>query len=689
MSSLASHRRALDEIESNFKEFATLRTKELKGNAADLQSEWREAKEEFSDAKHKLIDHETKKRMFEEAWNDQFEIEPSEQAKLNEEAKKKKEALQALKAGNQSKREELRAQAEAFAQRLEAQRAQIDRASAQIGAQEAAHAAAHEEAALAGQARQKLAETEANLERAEANVAELQRRLDAARAQSAQLARTTAGAEKERAEAEERLAAAERHATSLASVEGERAAWYAHVTAVMKKLSGLDAEWINSSTLRYTFATAGGGDVQLIVMFDAAKGTLAAAQLSPPLVAIGDLEAHAVRINSVEFLVREARARLDDMTAPPPAPTPAAAASGGRVMRKTPAAASAASAAPLSVSGWRSEAKMPAPLVPAVAPASGRKSGRKSSPARAPARAARRRAARRPPPPPRRRWTSSMAPAADGAALPPPLVPTAAAVVPPTPMPVENLTNRLSMAPTPAGPARAGGSARSLRSASKAAAPAPTPVPAQRRERASGRHVGARVGAPRAAAARASRSRGRSPTRPTRRRSPRAGVELDGAGAKAAVALLGGGVAGSNVAQFSVTTVDGAVRARLMADGTVVGATGELIAYIEHDGTVGDAKQEYLGEVTAPGHGATDNMGYVTRPGADDDSKDELVALVDYGRGVVRDAQGSTVAEIGRGGDVLGHWGATCGRLDGFEYRLLRVAAAYLVLVDPAFVQGS
>ena len=39
MSSLASHRRALDEIESNFKEFATLRTKELKGNAADLQSE--------------------------------------------------------------------------------------------------------------------------------------------------------------------------------------------------------------------------------------------------------------------------------------------------------------------------------------------------------------------------------------------------------------------------------------------------------------------------------------------------------------------------------------------------------------------------------------------------------------------------------------------------------------------------
>ena len=94
--------------------------------------------------------------------------------------------------------------------------------------------------------------------------------------------------------------------------------------------------------------------------------------------------------------------------------------------------------------------------------------------------------------------------------------------------------------------------------------------------------------------------------------------------------------------------------ARLMADGTVVGATGELIAYIEHDGTVGDAKQEYLGEVTAPGHGATDNMGYVTRPGADDDSKDELVALVDYGRGVVRDAQGSTVAEIGRGGDVLG-----------------------------------
>ena len=686
MSSLASHRRALDEIESNFKEFATLRTKELKGNAADLQSEWREAKEEFSDAKHKLIDHETKKRMFEEAWNDQFEIEPSEQAKLNEEAKKKKEALQALKAGNQSKREELRAEAEAFAQRLEAQRAQIDRASAQIGAQEAAHAAAHEEAALAGQARQKLAETEANLERAEANVAELQRRLDAARAQSAQLAGTTAAAELERAEAEERLAAAERHATSLASVEGERAAWYAHVTAVMKKLSGLDAEWINSSTLQYTFATAGGGDVQLIVMFDVAKGTLAAAQLSPPLVAIGDLEAHAVRINSVEFLVREARARLDDMTAPPPAPTPAAAASGGRVMRKTPAARRRRRRRRSRSRGGGARRRCPR-RSSRPSPRVGRKSGRKSSPAR-PARAAvaaprvgrrrRRAAGGRLYGAGGRRAGAAAAARADGGRR----AADADAGREPDQPAVDGAD-----AGGPAPPS--GGSARSLRSASKAAAPAPTPVP--------GSGVSVRpVDTSALASARHERrcsrkSFTRTITHPTDAASlaARAGVELDGAGAKAAVALLGGGVAGSNVAQFSVTTVDGAVRARLMADGTVVGATGELIAYIEHDGTVGDAKQEYLGEVTAPGHGATDNMGYVTRPGADDDSKDELVALVDYGRGVVRDAQGSTVAEIGRGGDVLGHWGATCGRLDGFEYRLLRVAAAYLVLVDPAFVQGS
>ena len=239
--------------------------------------------------------------MFEEAWNDQFEIEPSE-PKLNEETKKKKERSgapggQPVEARSCARRRGVRRGSRHSARRSTARRRR--------SARRRRHAAARRRARRPGrQARRDRGEPRARRgERRRAAAA-----LDAARAQSAQLARTTAGAEKERAEAEERLAAAERHATSLASVEGERAAWYAHVTAVMKKLSGLDAEWINSSTLQYTFATAGGGDVQLIVMFDAAKGTLAAAQLSPPLVAIGDLEAHAGRINSVEFLVREARA---------------------------------------------------------------------------------------------------------------------------------------------------------------------------------------------------------------------------------------------------------------------------------------------------------------------------------------------------------------------------------------------
>ena len=47
-------------------------------------------------------------------------------------------------------------------------------------------------------------------------------------------------------------------------------------------------------------------------------------------------------------------------------------------------------------------------------------------------------------------------------------------------------------------------------------------------------------------------------------------------------------------------------------------------------------------------------------------------AQVDYGRALVQDKSGSTLAEVRKGGEVLGHWGATCGRLDGFDFSMLR-----------------
>ena len=62
---------------------------------------------------------------------------------------------------------------------------------------------------------------------------------------------------------------------------------------------------------------------------------------------------------------------------------------------------------------------------------------------------------------------------------------------------------------------------------------------------------------------------------------------------------------------------------------------------------------------------------------------------VDYGRGTIHDANNSTFAAISRRGVVTGHYGMRCGSLSDFTYVKLRLAAAYITLVDCAFVDGK
>ena len=59
---------------------------------------------------------------------------------------------------------------------------------------------------------------------------------------------------------------------------------------------------------------------------------------------------------------------------------------------------------------------------------------------------------------------------------------------------------------------------------------------------------------------------------------------------------------------------------------------------------------------------------------------------MDYGLSTIKDANGSTIASINRAGEVTGHAGSRCGILDGFTFESLREAAAYLLIVDKAFV---
>ena len=136
----------------------------------------------------------------------------------------------------------------------------------------------------------------------------------------------------------------------------------------------------------------------------------------------------------------------------------------------------------------------------------------------------------------------------------------------------------------------------------------------------------------------------------------------------------------STVRELAVHDPLGRLRASVQGDGSVMDLHGDLLAYIEADGSVGAPDMAYIGEVTAPNEAS---VGFVT------DKDDELVAEVDYGLGTIRGPTGSTIAAITRNGEVSGHTGVRCGILEGFSYAHLRTAAAYLTLVDPAFLEGK
>jgi hypothetical protein len=160
-------------------------------------------------------------------------------------------------------------------------------------------------------------------------------------------------------------------------------------------------------------------------------------------------------------------------------------------------------------------------------------------------------------------------------------------------------------------------------------------------------------------------------------RSPCARAARAGMGMDPKAAIRGEGA--ESVEQFTAYDALGHLRTKLMIDGSVINAQGNLLAYIEADGTVGAPDLDYVGEVTAPSDAS---LGFIT------DRNDELVGQVDYGQALIRDANGSTIASFTRNGDVCGHTGARCGTLDGFSFEQLRMAAAYLILVDPDYLNG-
>ena len=94
---------------------------------------------------------------------------------------------------------------------------------------------------------------------------------------------------------------------------------------MVASLSGLQAVSLQDGRLRYDLTPP----YRLLVQLDPHSGRLAAAELEMddrrPVdsALLADIEAHAVRTNSLEFLLREAQQRLGlHATLPPPALAP-------------------------------------------------------------------------------------------------------------------------------------------------------------------------------------------------------------------------------------------------------------------------------------------------------------------------------------------------------------------------------
>lgn len=117
------------------------------------------------------------------------------------------------------------------------------------------------------------------------------------------------------------------------------------------------------------------------------------------------------------------------------------------------------------------------------------------------------------------------------------------------------------------------------------------------------------------------------------------------------------------------------VRSYLGADGEVKDYEGSTLAFIEANGEVGSPAMDFLGTV----HQTT---GQVV------DRHDEVVGEVDQGRGYVKNAQGSVVAEVTREGVVSGNGQRTAGYVQGFTFDRMYLIAAYVLLVDSDFVAG-
>lgn len=117
------------------------------------------------------------------------------------------------------------------------------------------------------------------------------------------------------------------------------------------------------------------------------------------------------------------------------------------------------------------------------------------------------------------------------------------------------------------------------------------------------------------------------------------------------------------------------VRAIITDDGEVSDAVGTLLAYIESNGEVGDAQMNYAGKAHIQALQVIDHV-------------DIVIGEYDPGRGYIKDAQGSVIAELNKEGTITDNGGQSIGVIEGFRFASMAQLAAYFLIVDPGFVRS-
>jgi len=93
----------------------------------------------------------------------------------------------------------------------------------------------------------------------------------------------------------------------------------------------------------------------------------------------------------------------------------------------------------------------------------------------------------------------------------------------------------------------------------------------------------------------------------------------------------------------------------------VVDAQGNVVGFVNDDGSCGDNNEELLGEINHGGQ-VLDALG-------------ETVGHVDFGTGMLKEPNNSTLCEIDTSGGVKDTLSSLCGTIEGFSFKQLRMAA--------------